>query len=380
MPKLALLTTLFALFTTSLFGHAVGEHYMYLEFHDDHIEGRIEFLVDDFREELGFDIFENGKASVPKMVQTAPQVHEYISKNFSMGPSPSQPYQLKFSDPTLFSPEGGWLQYNFRVDVENTPPELYITDTMIFDDDPLHRGILVIEEGDWPAEGYTMLISMVFRKSLPTQVLDVRNPQEVMNGIDMIWQGILHIWIGIDHILFLLSLALPVVLLRQNHKWEPVNSLGGSLWPLLKIVTVFTIAHSITLLLAGLDVINVPSRLVESIIALSIVLVALTNIFGKSHKTSLWIILVLGLFHGLGFASVMGDLPLRIAEFKSFFVSVVAFNFGVELGQLAILLVLFPILFTLRKSSLYVPAVLKGGSVVLVLIAGYWFVERAFAL
>jgi hypothetical protein len=221
---------------------------------------------------------------------------------------------------------------------------------------------------------------MVFSPGNPSQTLDVINPPEVMTPISMIWQGVLHIWIGIDHILFLLALALPVVLVREDGAWTPVPRVGHSLWSLLKIVTVFTIAHSITLALASLGVVTVPSRLVESVIALSIVLVGLNNIIGRSHHTSLFVILVLGLFHGLGFASVMGELPFRVAQLKQFILVILGFNLGVELGQVAILLVAFPALFALRKARLYSPVVLTGGSAVLVCIAGYWLVERAFGL
>lgn len=380
MPKLATLITLLLLFANSLFGHEIGEHYVYLEFHDDHIEGRIEFSADELEDKLGIDASENGELSTEKLVGTANQAHEYIQSRFSIGKDPASTLPIRFLPPTYFDLEGGWAQYNFRIDVQPVPPVLYITDKMGFENDPFHRGVVVIEEGDWPAEGYSMLLSMVFDKSDTTQALDVLNPPEVMTPLDMVWQGILHIWIGIDHILFLLSLALPVVLVRREDKWQAVDSLRGSLWPLLKIVTIFTVAHSVTLLLAGLDLVNVPSRLVESIIALSIVLVALNNIFGRSHQTSLWVILVLGLFHGLGFASVMGELPLRIAEFKNFLLSVVAFNVGVEIGQVAILVIVFPLLYVLRKAKLYQPLVLTGGSAALVTIAGYWFVQRAFGL
>jgi hypothetical protein len=149
---------------------------------------------------------------------------------------------------------------------------------------------------------------------------------------------------------------------------------------LFKVVTVFTIAHSMTLALAGLGLVTVPSRLVESVIALSIVLVGLNNIIGRSHRTSLLVILILGLFHGLGFASVMGELPFRVAQLKQFLLVILGFNVGVELGQVVILLVAFPVLFALRKAKLYSPVVLNGGSAVLVCIAGYWLVVRAFGL
>ena len=76
----------------------------------------------------------------------------------------------------------------------------------------------------------------------------------------------------------------------------------------------------------------------------------------------------------------MGDLPFRISELKEFILIIVGFNFGVELGQMAILIVVFPLLFALRRHTLYNTVVLRGGSLVLALIASYWFIERAFAL
>src|SRR5690606_10156367 len=122
--------------------------------------------------------------------------------------------------------------------------------------------------------------ALVFSPTNTDQVLDLTDVPRAMTPRDMIPQGVWHIWIGIDHILFLLALMLPTVLVRNGERWRPVERFPRALLNLLKIVTLFTIAHSVTLLLAALDVIRLPSRLVESVIALSIVLVALNNIFG----------------------------------------------------------------------------------------------------
>jgi len=124
-----------------------------------------------------------------------------------------------------------------------------------------------------------------------------------------------------------------------------------------------------------LGLLSVPSRFVESMIALSIILVAMNNITGRVRHGTLWVILVLGLFHGLGFASVMGHLPFRMVDLLK---SVVAFNVGVELGQVVIVMALFPLLFFLRSRPVYVPLVLRGVSAALIVIAGIWFIQRAF--
>ena len=143
---------------------------------------------------------------------------------------------------------------------------------------------------------------------------------------------------------------------------------------IFKIVTIFTIAHSITLALASLDIITLPSQLVESIIALSIVLVAINNII-PMFRDRTWVVLFLfGLFHGMGFASVMQNLPFRMPNLTKLLIS---FNIGIELGQLAIVAVVFPVIFSLRKWRWYNPLILIGGSLIMIVIAGYWFLERA---
>ena len=112
-------------------------------------------------------------------------------------------------------------------------------------------------------------------------------------------------------------------------------------------------------------------------IALSIVLVALNNIFPKVREGSLWIILGLGLFHGLGFASVMGHLPFRMVDILK---TVIGINIGVELGQVAIVAVLFPLLYALRGTEAYRTWILRGMSAVLLAVAAWWFAQRALGL
>lgn len=172
-----------------------------------------------------------------------------------------------------------------------------------------------------------------------------------------------------------MTLLLPAVLILQQTKWEPVPDFKSAFWNILRIVTIFTVAHSITLSLAALGVISVSSRIVESIIALSIILVAINSIV-PTFKDKTWLVIFgFGLFHGMGFASVMGVLPFRMMHLWKV---LVGFNIGVELGQIGIVMAVFPIIFLLRQHKSYVPVILKGGSAVTAVIACYWFAERAF--
>ena len=358
--------------------HALGEDYVFLTFNEGSIEGHFEIHVDDLAEKLGIEVRAEEALALEDVNANAAKVQAYIRDHFAMGPEGGSPWELAFTHQAVTAlPNGNFGQYHFQVALEELPDRIEFEHSMFYDGDKLHRGLLLVvynakTDTTYPDE-YTAL---VFSPTNREQVLDLHDVPSIMTPREMIVQGVWHIWIGIDHILFLLALMLPTVLVF-GERMRPVEGFKPALIQLLKIVTVFTIAHSVTLLLAALDFISVPSRVVESIIALSIILVALNNITGKVREGSLWVILGLGLFHGLGFASVMAHLPFRMVDLVK---TVIGFNIGVELGQIAIVAVVFPILFFLRKSSLYQPLILRGVSVLLIAISGYWFVQRAFGL
>lgn len=359
--------------------HAVGEDYVIVKFLEGSVEGHFEIHFDDLQDKLGLQMDASEGQAAQSVATTAAQVQEHIRKNYTIGPAGGEPYAFDFTGTDVIElPQGTFGQYYFRIDSGPLPDTLDIRHDLFLEGDRLHRGLLLVEynaktDTTYPDE-YT---AMVFGPTNPEQSLDLTDVPGLVERKEMIVQGVWHIWIGIDHILFLLALMLTTVLVRRDDSWQPVEKFGSALWNLLKIVTVFTVAHSVTLMLAALDFISLPSRLVESVIALSIVLVALNNIFAKVKEGSLWIILGLGLFHGLGFASVMSHLPFRMVDLLWM---VINFNIGVELGQIAIVAVLFPILFFLRKTAFYEPVILKGVSVVLALIAAWWFIQRAFEL
>ena len=141
------------------------------------------------------------------------------------------------------------------------------------------------------------------------------------------------------------------------------------------MVTAFTLAHSITLSLAALGVISLPSRLVESAIAASVVLAALNNVYPLVYQGRWIVAFCFGLIHGFGFASVLADLGLPQG---SLLLALVAFNIGVELGQLAIVASFLPIAYGLRCTRLYRRVILVGGPLIVAAIAMFWLVERAF--
>ena len=177
--------------------------------------------------------------------------------------------------------------------------------------------------------------------------------------------------------MFLLALLLPAVLIRRADQWEPTPTLRGAAVETLKVVTAFTVAHSITLSLAALQVISLPSRWVESVIAASVVLAALNNLRGTIDKRRWVLAFIFGLIHGFGFASVLADLGLPQSALV---LALVGFNVGVELGQLAIVAVFLPIAFWLRATRFYRVGVLTGGSIVVAILASWWLAQRMFDL
>jgi hypothetical protein len=213
----------------------------------------------------------------------------------------------------------------------------------------------------------------IFSPESARQVLSLRAPSKLSQFGDYVRHGVWHIWIGFDHILFLLSLLLPAVLVLGPGASQP-QTLRAAFIDVIKVVTAFTIAHSITLSLASLQILSLPSRWVESAIAASVVLAALNNIWPLFRGRRPHAAFVFGLIHGFGFAGVLADLGLPQG---ALLLSLAGFNVGVELGQLAIVAVFLPLAFLSRRTWFY-RQVLTGGSALIALLAAVWLFERAF--
>ena len=258
----------------------------------------------------------------------------------------------------------------------SAPQAISATYSLFFDVDPSHRGLVQwlapAAKGDEPNAQ-----ALIFSAESPALALSLAPSGWWQTLSQYIADGVWHIWIGYDHILFLLSLLLPAVLLRRDNQWQPAPTLRGALIETLKVVTAFTLAHSITLSLAALQVISLPSRVVESVIAASVVLAALNNLRGTVDKRRWVMAFVFGLIHGFGFASVLADLGLPQGALV---LALIGFNVGVELGQLAIVALFLPLAFWLRATRFYRVGVLTGGSIIVALLASWWLVQRMFDL
>jgi hydrogenase/urease accessory protein HupE len=235
-------------------------------------------------------------------------------------------------------------------------PGSLILHPMVFPYDPLHQTFVNIYEDD------TLRQQFVFSGQTGPHTYYSGTRQGALAVVrTFVPSGVQHILIGPDHILFLVGLLL----------------LGGGWAALVRIVSAFTIGHSVTLSLAALGIVSPAARLIEPAIALSIVLVGADNLVrGSGRDTRAWMALVFGLVHGFGFANVLREFGLpREALGWSLF----SFNVGVEIGQLAIVLVVATLLAAIRRRSDAIGrSVAYAGSVVVIAAGSYWFVERVF--
>ena len=241
----------------------------------------------------------------------------------------------------------------------------------------MHRGLLHVA-------GQTVIL----RDARPVRVtLD-----DATSVASFVKEGVWHIWMGIDHIMFLLCLILPAVFQRRTQRWAAADSLRDVSKEVFEIVTAFTLAHSITLegptvrapfagtvgevdslqpgtlVISAIGLVTLPSRFVETAIALSVVAAALNNLL-RTVDARWAVAFALGLLHGFGFSSVLIDLGLPSHELIG---ALLGFNLGVELGQAAI------VLFWLRRTLVY-QALLWAGSGSVAVIAALWSYQRCFA-
>lgn len=204
---------------------------------------------------------------------------------------------------------------------------------------------------------------------------EIAPPDRLQQFKDYLREGVWHIWLGYDHILFLISLLLTAGFVRKAHHWEPRRGLKMTFWQVTKIVTSFTLAHSITLSLVIFGVVSLPSQLVESTIALSIAIAAANNLYPLMHKR-LWLLtFCFGLIHGMGFAGALEELGLPD---NARWLALVGFNLGVEAGQLAIVIAILPVIYLLRHNDTYRKVILPAFSCLIIAVALIWFTQRAF--
>ena len=331
-------------------GHSAPFSYLDLSIQDDQITGSLVVHNFDAAHDLGID-------SPEKLLDPANAEAVRTRLVAVLGPRltirTDRVLVLEWQGIDVLREQNG-LRLGFRV--RTARPATVAVQSRLFPYDPVHQTFLNIFEDRGLRQQF------VFVGETPERTYYTGTTQGAVAVVStFIPSGVHHILIGPDHILFLVGLLL----------------LGGTRTTLVKIVTAFTVGHSLTLSLAALNVVTPPARIIEPAIALSIVYVGADNLArGTGRDVRAWVALLFGLVHGFGFANVLREfgLPSEALAWSLF-----AFNVGVEIGQLAIVLIVaLALAMVHRHSALIGSRVAWAGSVLVTAAGTYWFAVRVF--
>ncbi len=356
---------------SAAFAHKPSDSYLFLQDQTATQTGiRWDIALRDLEQAIGLDTNRDGKITWGELRQQQTAIGAYALSRLSLqqGQQACQPvfsglqtethtdgaYAVLLIEPGCPAATGDQLQLDYR---------------LLFDIDSSHRGILLDQRTAHQAASY------IFSRDTPRVTLSAATTSRFQVLLNYIHEGIYHILIGFDHLLFIGMLILPSVLVLQKRHWQGVDSFRPALMNLLKVITAFTVAHSITLSLSVLGWVDLPSRLVEAVIAFSIMVVAVNILYPVITHDQWKLAFGFGLLHGFGFASVLLDLDMNK---NTLFEALLGFNLGVEVGQLLVVLLLFPLVYWLRHTQTYRVPILYGSAVLTLILAGIWFVERAF--
>lgn len=346
--------------------HIASNGFLTLHVDGSRVSGAIELAIRDGELAVGLDRDGNGKVTWGELKSSQDSLQKYVQGHLRLtgddGPCRLEFAKLMVNDRV----DGSYLWLPITAACGSALRRLAIDYTLLDGVDPSHRGLLTLFAN---GTAQTAVLG-----GGGTRQIDLNQVSSWSAFIEYLRAGIWHIWSGIDHLLFLVSLLLPAVLLRRQNRWIAAPIARPAFLNIVKVVSAFTLAHSITLSLAAFDVIRLPSRLTESVIAASIIVAALNNVFPRVTEGRWRIAFAFGLLHGFGFASVLTEMGLPKG---ARLISLVAFNLGVEAGQLAVVLAIMPLAYFLRSTLFYRRGIMPWGSSAIACVALVWFVQRA---
>ena len=371
------LTLVLAGLVTQARAHNLGDSYLYLQVYEESVSGRFEIALSDLNPALGL----TGTAdeiTAENLDQRAGFLQQYYLEHVTIS-AEGRPLAIEFTRPGSAELRAGYVQLPFDLGgLEEVPAKLTFDYSVLFDEEPSHRGFVIIEH-NWSTGTFANenQVSLVFGPGSRRHDLDLTSTGRLRGFLAVAGLGAEHLLLGLDHVFFLLALLLPAVLRREDGRWRPLDGFRPALAHGLTIVTAFLVAHSLALTLAATGLVRLPGALVETAIAASIVLAAVHILFPLFRARVWWIVFGLSLFHGFGFSAALEDLGVLDNHLG---LSLLAFNLGAEVGQVAFVVVLLPALFLVRRLAVYRKVVLPVAAVGLILVAGVWVVERSLGV
>ena len=372
-----------ASFAPAASAHSGSQTYLYLDVTPETLGGRLEIPYSDLATTLGLHLGSTDADALAGLASNKAAIDAYLAQHVVLGDGTTT-WPIAFEEATLFYSDLAEQNDNYTVvqfsvvtgDAE-IPRQLQIRFDPFFDDIPGRDALLLIGN-DWEAgvieNSHSVLVA--FTSATRDQQIDLGDTSWQKTFTASVKLGVNHIRTGPDHVLFVLVLLLPSVLIFTT-TWRPARSFGSALWRVTKVVTMFTVAHTITFSLAGLELLPLPpSWLVESIIAVSIAAAALHNLKPIAVNKEWMLAFAFGLFHGMGFASLVEGLDIARS---TQLLSLLGRNVGIEIGQSAVVFLVFPALFLLRRTVYYRPFFVVA-SVTLAVISIGWLIERLFSV
>jgi len=346
--------------------HTQSTAFLTVHANGDSLSGEWHLALRDLEDAIGLDANDDGSITWAELLSRREAVNAYALSHLHVRgdgrTGTIRPNELLVDNHS----DGAYAVIRFAVSGLRHPSSIEVDYDAFFEIDSKHRGLMQLDYGS-PGR------LAVFAPESRQQHFELGAP-----GKPTFWkfvnEGIWHIWQGYDHILFLVALLLPGVLSRRNRNWEPVPSARSAATNVLKTVTAFTVAHSITLSVAAAGLVHLPTRWIESAIAGSVVLAALNNLVPFFSERGWIVAFGFGLLHGFGFANALRDLGLQHGQLA---LTLFGFNLGVELGQIAIVTAFLPPALSLRHLLFYPRVVLRLGSAIIIVISATWLAERA---
>ena len=355
-------------FAAPAHAHKPSDSYLSVSLSGARVNGRWDVALRDLDFVLDLDADRDGRLTWGELRRRLPEVERYTMQHVALSSDGAQ-CDLQVRDRLIDShTDGGYLVLALQGSCPHPPRLLGVRYDFLLGIDTTHRGLLSLA-----VDGHTQSAVLTPAGSVRQFASGRSNPWTALASY--FTDGVHHIWTGYDHLLFLCSLLLPAVAVRHRGRWAPAARWQPVTLDVLRTVSAFTLAHSLTLLLATTHVVNLPSRAVESAIALTVILAALNNVWPIVDARRWVVALGFGLIHGFGFASVLGGLELPSAADRA--IALLGFNLGVEAGQVTVVACLLPALYLIRATAFYRHVVLTAGSCVVALIAVAWFLERA---
>ena len=357
--------------------HRNDQSYLYLDIGVG-VQARLQMPFGDVSTALGIELAGDDDEVEENIAANADALMAYAADHVELG-SPGQPWTITPVEARRAEEGLDFVEILFEVDTgqpDETPIDAVEVTLDPFFDEIADRDALLLVGNDWTRGIVDSEADQLVRLTPDSRTAsaELGDSSQWKNLWASVGLGVDHIRTGPDHMLFIVALLLPSVLIWRE-SWKPAKGFGSTLWRITKILTMFTLAHSITFSLAGLGLVPAPgAKVTETIIALSIAVTALHNLRPIIVNREWVIALLFGLFHGFGFASLVGELEVTT---QTELVSLAGRNIGIELGQLVVVLLTFPALFLLRVTRYYRPAFIIG-CITLIFVSIGWAIERIF--